>query len=642
MSRKTAKPVKAIPFELNNIESFLYEPYPILHPKSVAYNTYWDKRTEECIYGIWGNDWKIKDGKKVGGFRWLPGNMGFYFKHTIIEKEIKGQANKGDGPPDPRDVDVFIGYDLAACDRFSGFEFDKEWSCFRPLDKIEKGLELTPSEEVLMEINIDQITAPNGKFKKYKEAREYLYQTFDEGLGNPLWANEAQNYMLLSTRRLGKSYIVINGVAMYNMTFNGAKTLDEFFNQRSKTTTVVGSGVSDKTDEFFAKYKHAYDYLRTDVGSYDDGRTQESGFWWWKTSGTVAANSFMTNEVPAEGLGAGLTGPGSRIWNVTYGKSKSKGAGFSCNDAIVEETGLTPGIEDIHRENSPAQKGNFKFGKTIYIGTGGDFDIIESSKKFFYNPRAYDILPCKNLYVPGGKDTARFIPAMYYLSQFRDENGNLTDEGLRKAFKQIMHERDEKEKMDTKQYLGHKASFPVVPDEIFVKYDGNSFPIKNLEKRHLELKNGALNISVGKIVFDDIRNTSGSWVEDFDKTPLMDMDDLGDDNLNKEGAMVQYEAPNADRPKRKFFDRNPMYLTFVEPVRNDRGSSFFYVFVWKFNDFRNPTRMSHNIVFEWFGRIDNNNDKNLRRAFDIAAYYDSNIYAEVNNDRIKGLARTMK
>lgn len=621
----------------------MFEEYPLLHPKSKAYNDYWDTRTEECIYGIWGNDSRIKDGQKIGGYRWLPGNMAFYFKHTIIDKDIKGQKNKGLGPPDVRDVDIFIGYDLNTCDGFAGYEDDKVYTSFRPIDKIAKGIELTPSEEVLMEQNIDNLLDKNGKYKKYKDALTMLYEVHDEPLGKPLWFNEAQNYMLLSTRRLGKSYIVINAVAVYNMVFNGAKTMDQFFQQTSKTTTVVGSGVSDKTKEFFAKYNTTYDHLRANVGSYNDGRTNESGFWWWKNEGSVAKeNSFITNQVKAEGRGAGLIGPGSRMWHVTYGNSSSKGAGFSCNDAIVEETGLTPRIEDIHRENTPAQKSNYKFGKTTYIGTGGDFEIIEGSKKMFYNPRAFDIMAVKNIFVGGSKDTARFIPATYYLNHFRDENGNLGDEGLAKAFKQLMHERDELEKLDTRQYLGHKASFPLTPDEIFVKYDGNSFPIKSLEERLHQLKNGDVKVSVGKIFFQDTRNTKSYWIEDFEGTPLMAMDDLTDDNINKEGAIVQYEAPNEDRPKRKFFDRNPMYLTFCEPVRNDRGSSFVYTFVWKFWDYKNPELMQNNVVLEWFGRFDNDNEKNLRRVFDIAAMYDSNIYAEVNNDAIIGVSKRIK
>lgn len=640
MSRKLYKPVNVIPFHLNNIGDFLGDKvYPVLHPKSKAYQDYWDKRTEECIYGKWGDDSVIKNGKKIGGYRWLPGNIDFYTKHTVILKEMPGQVAKSTERPDLRDVEWFIGYDLADCDGFAGHSDDKEFTCFRPIDKQERKEKLTNAEQKSIDQNIDHLLKKDGTFKKYIDAREYLYKTFDEPLGRPLWLNEKQNYGLISTRRLGKSSIAINAVAEYNFTFNGAKTLDEFYNQKTSTTTVVGSGNSDKTKEFFAKWNKSYDFLRTNVGSYSDGRVAESGYWWWKTEGSVAKeNSFITNSVKAEGRGAGQVGPGSRLWHVSYGNSASKGAGFSCDDSIIEEGGLTDDLEAILAENAPAQKSNRKFGKTSIWGTGGDFDIIEGFKKVFHNPRAYDMLPCKNVFVSGAKDICRFIPSYYY-QDFRDENGN---QDIFKADEDILMERDIKEKLDTKQYLHHQASYPRVPDEIFIKYDGNEFPIKQLEKRLLELKNGAVPISTGKIAFNDAKNTEGYWIEDFDLKPLMDMDDLTDANINKEGCIIQYEAPNDDRPKRKPFDRHPMYLTFVEPVRNERGTSFLYAYTWKFNDFANPDRMQNNIAMEWFGRIDNDNEMNLKRVFEMAALYGSNIYAEVNNDAIIGVARRIK
>lgn len=634
------KPVDVIPFKLRNIGDFLPDAeYPILHPKSMAYSEYWKKRTEECIYGIWGDDSQIINGEKVGGYRWLPGNIVFYTHHTPIETEIEGQKNKGLALPLLRDVEWLVGYDLATCDGFSGFSDDRDRTCFRPIQKIERGEPLTNGEKILIDRYSDHLFTKRGVYKKYVDSRLLMYETQYEPLGNPLWFNESLNYMLLSTRRLGKSYLVINGVAVYEFTFNGARTLNEFFDQSTKTTTVVGSGNSDKTKEFFAKWQTSYDYLRTDVGSYNDGKINETGAWWWKYEGSVRKeNEYLTNSVKIQGR-TGYDGPGSRMWHVTYGRSASKGAGFSLNNAIIEEVGLTENVEDIHGENTPAQKSDYKFGKSIYIGTGGDFDVIEGSKKMFYNPGVFDLLPCDNLFSPGGKPTARFIPATYSQNQFRDENGN---QDIQKAFEDIMVERKKKEESDTRQYLRHKASYPLSPDEIFVKYDGNSFPISNLESRLNALKSGAIPYSIGNIAYYDILNEDAYWIEDFSKRPLMDIDDLSDDNINKEGAIVQYEAPNKDRPKRKYNDRNPMYLLFVEPVRNDTGSSFVYSYVWKFNDFANPDRMQNNIVCEWFGRYDNNNDDNIRRTFAMAAYYDCNIYTEINNDNIKGMARRIK
>jgi len=648
LSKKIIKPIDVIPFKINNLEDFVPDSqYPIFHPKSKAYGDYWDIQTENSLFGIWGDDSRKESEhsqkEKIGGFRWLPPQVTFYTHHLVIQKESEEdleQTGKGAMRPDQRDVEFFLGYDQAAYKGFAGFSDDKYFTAFRPVGKIERGEKLTNSDKVLLERYEDKLRDKYGKYKKYMDARHMLYRTTNEPLGKPLWFNENQNYMLLSTRRLGKSYFKIGTVAIYNMTFNGARTLEQFKQQKTQTTTVVGSGNTDKTKEFFAKFNQMYDHLRSNVGSYRQGKKEWAGAWWWKTEGSVATeNSFMTNAVKAEGKGAGLVGPGSRIWHVTYAKSPSKGAGTSSDDSLIEEVGLTPNPEDIHAENAPTQRSDFKFGSSEYIGTGGDFEMIEGSKKMFFNPLAYDILPCQNLFDAGGKDTARFVPATYYPNQFRDENGN---QDTMKAWEDIMSERDIKETLDTRQYLRHKSSYPLTHHEIFVKYDGNNFPIKHLEERLTSIKNGAVAKSVGKILFNDSQNLDAFWVEDLESKPLMELEDLTDDNVNKTGAIVQYETPNRDKPKRIPGNKNPMYLVFVEPVRNETGTSYVYAYVWKFYDYKNPERMQNNIVCEWFGRFDNNNDANLRRVFDMAAYYGANIFAEINNDAIIGTARRIK
>lgn len=605
-----------------------------MNPYSLKYDRYWSDRTVECLEGIWGDDSKTDTytGEHVGGYRWLPGNIVFHTHHCPILKEVPGRKAKVLTNPDLRDIEWFIGYDLAACDGYSGMKDDKERTCFRPIGELQKGNKISNSDKILIERYEDDLRDKYGDYKKYVDARDYMYQTHDAPMGTPLWHNESQNYMLLSTRRLGKSYIVINGVALYKFTFNGARTLAEYWSQDSSTTCVVGSGESSKTKEFFAKWNVSYDWLRTEVGAEEN----ESGAWWYKIAGSVAKeNTFVTDKVKVSG-GDGYTGPGNRLWHVSYARSASKGAGTSLDEGIIEEVGLTEGVEDIHAENTPAQKSDYKFGKSTYIGTGGDFDKIESSRKMFYKPRAFEILPCKNLFDLTGGETARFVPSYYYPNQYRDDQGN---QDINLAFEDIMSERDFKESQDTLQYLRHKASYPIEPKEIFVKADGNKFPVSNLEDRREQLENGAVRTSIGRIAFSNRENTEAYWIEDLDGMPLTEMQHLTDDLFDKEGMICQYESPRPYRPKRKYNDPNPMYLLFVEPVRNDVGSSFFYAYVWKFDDFDDPSTLTHNIVCEWLGRFDNNNEKNLERVFQMAAYYDCNIFPEINNDAIKGYAR---
>lgn len=639
--KRKERAISVIPFKINNLGDFLGDSeYPSYHPNTRAYANYWDERTTECIHGLWGNDSRMEGQRKIGGFRWLPGNMVFHTKHTVIDRVLPGQRNKGPGRPSLRDVEFLIGYDLAACDGFAGMEYDKVYTCFRPVGKLERGEQLTHSEQIRMDMFGDLIRDKYGKLKKYVDAREYLYQTRDEILGNPLWLNESQNYVLVSTRRLGKSSIVINAIAVYNMVFNGAKTLEEFFSQSTRTTTVVGSGNSDKTKEFFEKWRITYDHLRTNVGSYNDGDQSFTGAWWWKIEGSVAKeNSYVSNRVKIKGQD-GHTGPGSRLWHQSFAKSASKGAGTSMNDGIIEELGLTPDCEDIFAENEPAQRADIKFGKNTGIGTGGDFKIIEGNKKLILNPAALNILPCKNVFSPGKGPTCRVIPATYYNDQYRDENGN---QDIFKAFEDIMAERRSKEKEDTKQYLRHKASYPLHIDDIFLRLDGNKFPITNLENRLEELRDGALSYSTGHISYYDIFNTKTQWHEDLSLKPLMEMEDLIEEDakvIDERGCFVMYEPPNADLPPRITNDRNPLYMVFVEPVRNDKGTSWFFAYVWKFFDFAHPDRIQDDVVMEWFGRYPDN-EINLERVFQMAAMYNCNIFPEINNDRIIGVARKL-
>lgn len=637
MSNKAGRAIEVIPFEIHNLEPFLGDSeYPEYHPLSYQYGEYWDKKTEEVILGIWGEDAKTRyDGKRIGGYRWLPGNIAFHTQHCVIDKEVPGMTTKKLERPDLRDVEWFIGYDMAACEGFSGFENDDKRSAFRPLGKLQRGEHLTNAEKILLDKYKDTLVDKYGRWKTYVEARELLYQTFDEPLGNPLWLNEASNYMLLSSRRLGKSYLFVNGKIVYDFCFNGAKTLEDLWAQKTRSNSIVGSGNSDKTKEFFNKFNVTYNHIKNNVGAYRDHLMNENGAWWWKYSGSVKKeNEFIINSTPSD-FGSGMVGPGSQLWHMSYQKSASKGAGQSQTFSLVEEVGLTEGVEDIHAENQPAQKGDYKFGWSAYIGTGGDFKKIMGSKKMFYNPGIYNILPCKDHFTLGGADTARFIPAPYYINEFRNEHGN---QDVQKAWEDIVHERQILEDGDTRQYLRHKASYPLSPKEIFVKFDSNRFPVKNLEDRVEELRTGVLPHSTGKIAFHDKLNLDAYWIEDFDEVPLMHMDDLMDDNSNKEGAMVQYESPSIHRPDRVPNDTEPMYQLFLEPVRNDAGSSSVYAYVWKFYDFAEPNSIQDNIVFEWFGRL-SRDDENLARIFDIASYYGCNIYPEINNDAVVGYAR---
>lgn len=102
-----------------------------------------------------------------------------------------------------RDIEWIISYGYLTCQGFSGFENDEEYTCNRLVDKLEKGIELSPKELINLKSS-DHILKKDGTYKKYIESREYLYKTFSEPLGKPIYENDLKNLFILGSRSTGK------------------------------------------------------------------------------------------------------------------------------------------------------------------------------------------------------------------------------------------------------------------------------------------------------------------------------------------------------------------------------------------------------------------------------------------------------
>ena len=146
---KSHGPINIIPFRIHNRPAFLQQDHPVIDPANPEYKRYWIDVTKKQLYGVWGHnyDQELKEG---GGYRWCPGALWFYINLTPIEKE--GEDNSAElDKPSLRDIDWLKGYDIAACDGFSGFEGDEEYTCFRPVEKLETGEHLKHAERKKLE-----------------------------------------------------------------------------------------------------------------------------------------------------------------------------------------------------------------------------------------------------------------------------------------------------------------------------------------------------------------------------------------------------------------------------------------------------------------------------------------------------------
>lgn len=625
--------IDVIPFRLHNIQDFIVNHPEELHPDLPEYKEHWLEQAENCIIGKWGYDYDEETG--LGGWRWMPGNLYFYINMGII-KQTGAQNTVKEERPKLRSTDWMMGYALTACDGFSGMSDDEEFCCFEPIEKIQNGEELSETLKVFLDDYGDLYKKPNGEWKTYIEAREYLYKTKDTPKGSPYYHNEAKNLLLISSRRIGKSYFICVGISVYDLVFNGARSLEDWVNQSTTTTSVLGSDDYKTTGEFLDKFDLTYGHLKKKVGAFDTGNPETSvnGYFWlplnekgedlgkvYREKGGVVTN--------------GKYGPGSRMIHVSYGKNHQAGVGYGARRMIIEEAAKVPHFEDVHRENSATQKADFKYGYSVYIATGGDIDLIKEIKEAYNDPKKYNCLAYPDLWGNSDKGIGLFFPCPYRNTRFYDKNGNLD---LERAYRKEVQEREELK--GGKGYAGHCISFPFRPSEMFVQNSGSKFSVEELTIRLQELEEGEwkANAKVGKLHYTDKENRKVFFEHDkYGKlSPIMRH---GDEKKLKDltGAFVMYEEPKYYRPDR--YSNNPLYIAIYDTVAKDKevsgesaGSSLSCVLVFKLNDMNSAT-LSYNLVAEWFGRYDEL-DENHRMAWMIADFYDCKLFCEANLDDI--------
>lgn len=644
---KKYKPVDLIPFKIRDIGCFIHRDYPKLHPDSDGYLDYWNEEARRIIKGYWGyQQWSTEEehgvlvseeqAGRTGFYRWMPPDLYYYTNFGQIKVQKKGSNQEILSFPDLRDVDWLMFYAFTCCDGFSGFKDDTQYTCFRPVGKLQKGEYLSPEEEQLLKGNDEYLRKPNGDYKDYIEAREYLYQDFPKPLGDPLFQNTALNLILLSSRGVGKTYGSISGSVAADFVRSGSATLEEYYNETATTKILLGAIDEKYLNGMIDKLKTAYEYLRTDVGAYRSGSEVFNGFFWKPTMGALAPNDTWTTRVQVEG-GGGYMGPNSSITVANYRNNASAGASFRARRIFIDEVGLMDNFADAHRENVASQKRDTKFGYTIYTGTGGNVKKIQEVKEAFYSPEAYEALSYKDIFSGSLADIGLFIPAYYRNSLFKDENGN-TD--IKKAFEQELFERAKRKKKDAKSYRGYCTSFPIVPKEMFLADDVNIFPTDRAENR---IAYGELNqrwkswYTLVDIRYSNKEKTRAVYTvkeQDYSKAILRWGDEKDRKGKDLEGEFVIFEPPSLEDNSYP-----PKYLTIYDPVKDETGSSLAVATVFKMWDFGG--QISYNIVAEWIGRH-KSMPENHERAFKLAALYGCKLFPEINLEDILRHARTTK
>lgn len=624
------KPVRLLPFDLKNIDDFVVKKHPLLFPETKEYQEYWEEQAKYVVEGKWGYD---NDEKNEGGWRWIPGNLYFYVNMTVIKDEDDDGTEIATRPK-LRDVEWYLFYALTACDGFSGFSEDDEYTCSTIAERIHNKQPLLEKDKKILSKIFHRLYNSKGELKKYKDAREYLYEYREKPLGHALYDNEAQNLILLSSRGIGKSHSIGGGVINYDFVTNGARTLSQFLNGTTSSVIVVGSEDSKKSTELLSKFSDAYEYLRTDVGAYFKDGYKINGAFWRTYEGSLSSGTGnpFTNRVSLKG-GKAEEGPGSKIVHVSYKGNPQAGVGYRARRMIVEEAGLLVRFFETHAENSASQKRKTKFGYTVYIGTGGNIEKSKEIREAFYNPRDYQVLPVKDVFNGTDKENGLFIPAYYRNDLYRNELGNTDYEA---AFNDEMTIREEMKKGGSTAYEGYIISYPIVPQEMFLNNAGNVYPTDALEERLHELEQGAWKPNYGELFYTDSTQTRCYWSEDLEKTkPYIKRWGVEKKMKDLKTGIIMYEPPIPNLPAPSY--NRPMYIVLYDPIHKEGekvGSSLSVAFVFKLWDLRNPDKIQFNIVAEWVGRYPNMED-NHEQALKLATFYNAKILPEFNGDFVR-------
>lgn len=477
---------------IKNRKNFLLDTVPALHPKSAAYLTWWKLHKTRCIEGFWSQDdaaitvdvdktLPLAQRNIEGGWRFMPGNLYFYVNFgTIMHQDPNGpkSAPKKRMRPFLRDVEWEFFYNWLEARGFSGFSEDEVYTCDRAM--------IAAKEDEFAEVG-SHCYNKEGKLKTYIDAREYLKQLHTTQLGKPLFENEARNLFMLGSRGFGKSFMVGGGVILPELLFDGAQEYTKASREEPfKVEIFVGAAISSKSADILNKTKDGLAHL---PGGWGEGTPAFTPPPFSKImAGSLAPNNMKKPWEHRYSKKVGGTwkddcGSGSNIKHGLFTTANPEAAaGTRPGVMVVEEVGLLSNVLTVHGSNTACQmEGTWKFGSTVYLGTGGNVEKIMQSEIIFRDPAGFDFTIFPDIW-EGSGELGWFVPAIYALNQFKDDNGNTN---VHKATRFLNKIREKKKKSkDVSALALEMMNRPMVPSEMFLNAKGAMFPQVEL-KEHL-------------------------------------------------------------------------------------------------------------------------------------------------------------
>lgn len=609
---------------------------PKLHPDNDKFSKLWSLYTKYCIEGLWGFD--------SGGWRFMPGTLFFYGNFFSILDIDKKQKVRRYVRPDIRDIDWMLHYAYLECQGFSGWKDDDEYT---------SNYDVLKCQSIADTTNLNLISS-KGKLKTFISPRENIKKLHDGPKGPPLYENPARNLLVFGSRGGGKSF-TFAGISAHHVTFDGLKYFtQEDFDNPPTIEVCVGSGNTDKSSEFCTKIEEGLKAFGTDndLGVWgradrgDDDYTPNPFYRDWEGSiGVGNKKNPFRYEYSAKINNRWIHGLGTKtkLIHVNYSDKKQGGEAAAAGGRYVlilyEEIGLMSNIVDAWFSNvgTVTDPGGNQFGVQVGIGTSGNIELVQQSKKIFNNPKDYNCLAYPDIWENNG-EIGFFLSAYITNSQFKDKNGN-TD--VEKALQFYMDRRIEAGKStDPESLRNEKMNYPLIPSDMWHSSKGHHFPVMELMDREKELVKFGKYRSIGQAVnllWDSTRQYGVKSEPDLSAEPFYEFP-YNHTNSKLDGAILIYQEPeliNGEIPSDMYFFVLDPYV--ADDVDEGGSLGAFYGFI---NPKYGAPYNGGSMVCSYIGKHPKGRDGFYENIEKIIAYYGNNnrsLWYEANRgDSVRG------
>lgn len=337
---------------------------PRMNPLGLEYKRWWKIQKRRCIDGYWV--------QHNGDYKWVSGPLYWFVNFWKIKLNPKGAKTKIKKTQTPflRDLEWIKAALTSEVKGFSGFEMDDEISCHNILNEVDPNKDPDEFEDLLMEYNNpdlirDAVTKPDGTFKTYVPAREYLRRYFKKPMGKAMYYNMNFNMADMEARGGGKSYFAAATLG-HNFIFDGALDYDEYLESKAAdepmtSETLVGAIDSKYSNDLIGKIKLGFNNLPGKMVIGDD----------------VYPSPFFKKYSGSWDTGKDLRWD-TKIFTVDGVKEIKD---ISIGDKIYDDSGiLTKVCNKFSFTDKLQYKVTLQDGRVVYCGADHQWEVIKAGK----------------------------------------------------------------------------------------------------------------------------------------------------------------------------------------------------------------------------------------------------------------------